>query len=1161
MLVRSEYSFGTAFGSVRAVAEQLPFGGILADTTCFGHVEFAKAMKALGRKAVLGWRCRVHKDPEGKRDWREVAIIPRSSAGLREMYAAVRLAGAQFRYTPRLLARDIDGQDWEVLALPGWAGSPPEIVQARRSPLTLAQNFYPTPGDREAWLIACPRAFAGSAPGHVLSPDEWEANGWARPREEWLARYDTPLPRAENIRFGVPDPDAELRAICEAELNRRGLSAAYRTRLATELDLIAQKAFADYFLVISDMIKWAKLRMLVGPARGSSSGSLVCWLTRITEIDPLKHGLIFERFVDANRADLPDIDIDFADASRHLVVEYLADRYGQENVAHIGTVLRWKPKSALTDVAKVFRIPDADLKSFKDVLIERSSGDSRVNDCLADSFETMDVGKALAAKHPSIRLAQKLEGAAKTSGTHAAGLIVCNAPVNEYCAVGRNGIAQIDKKSAEALNMLKIDALGLRTLSVIDTACAEAGIDRETLYTMPLDDDAAFRILNDQRYSGIFQFEGLALQSLAAQIEFKTFEDLAAIGALARPGPLASGETQKWIARHAGKEPPTPPHPALETLTHETYGVIMYQEQVMRISRELAGFSWKETADIRKLMSNRQGDEAFQKWTPRFVDGCVANGVERGEAVKIWKAINTFGSWAFNKCIDGSVKIRMADVGGSVPLWLSIEELYERYRANPSPWIKQRKGKLPRVWALNEKIGRAFPAAPTDVVFNGRKRCIELRFENDTKIICTADHRFLINGDWTRAGDAKIGDSFSNVEQEPTPYITTVGKGHVKGKRYGKTNKGFPRGAHNPSWANGRSAIGKAYRAKHRDKGCDDCGAKHRRMEVHHLDRSGGKKDPRDLLWLCPGCHKRRHYALGRTRKNERGLLAGSLRLTAVRERGERNTYDLVMPGPHHNFIVDGGIATHNSHSVAYGIVSYWCCWLKAHYPLEFALGCLRHERDQESSVKMLREITKEGMTFVPFDRERSMEEWTVQDGQLIGGLLGVKGVGPITAREIVNRRVNGLKLKPSHERLLTQGRSVFADLFPTRSKFADMYARNEWKGKRWPTPVVEIADLQEESDPVIILGRMMKKNLRSVNEDISIARRGGRKLDGQDKWLLFTLEDDTERISCMVDRWKFEEIGAQILEKGVVGQWFAVRGRLHRGFRALDVLDVRWME
>ena len=920
MLVRTEYSFGVAFGGVDAVLARLPRGGIIADTTCFGHVPFAKAAARAGKHAVLGYRVRIVPELEPKDgSWREVAIIPRTPRGLTDLYAAVGAAEAAFYRAPRLPYRELaallsGGAEWFLAPLPARRGDPvglpegpwlippgyPTGYRLRGAPATppavWSDNFYPSPGDREAWGFACPRGRPGSGPGHILLPEELAAEGLPEPDWGWLVRLDTPLPRAENIRYDVPDADAELRAQCESEAIRRGLAwrPEYRERLEKELGLIGEKKFADYFLVIGDMLRWAKLRMLVGPARGSSCGSLVCWLTRITEVDPLAHDLIFERFVDLNRMDLPDIDIDFPDVTRHLVIEYLAAKYGQANVAHLGTVLRYKPRSALTTLAMALKVPDRDLSALKDVMIERSSGDARVNDCLADSLATLEAGQELLKRHPGMAMATRLEGAAKTSGTHAAGIIVCNAPVANYCAVGREGIAQIEKKSAEALNMLKIDTLGLRTLSVIESACEAAGIDRETLYPLPLDDAATFAVLNDGRYSGIFQFEGMALQSLAQQIRFREFNDIAAVGALARPGPLSSGEAQKWIARQAGKEKPTAPHPMMEALTRDTYGVVMYQEQVMKITRELAGFSWKETGDIRKLMSARQGDESFNKWTDRFIEGCVSRGVERVEAEKIWKAINTFGSWAFNK-----------------------------------------------------------------------------------------------------------------------------------------------------------------------------------------------------------------------------------------------------------------------SHSVAYGIVSYWCCWLKAHHPLEFALGCLQHSRDDESAVKQLRELTREGIPFVPLDPTRSRASWSIQDGKLYGGLLGVKGIGPVSAREIENRLRNDIPLKPSHLKLLERG-SIYSDIFPTRRLWASAYDGKLLEGGR---RAVEIADVVTPGANYAIIGRIMKKSLRNMNEDKLIVRRNGRKMEGQELFLILTVVDDTEQMVCIIDRHEYLRLGAPIIERAPMGQWLAISGRLNASFRSLIVSNVRWLD
>lgn len=698
MIVRTEFSYRAVFGSVPAVVARLPpEGGAIADTGCWGHVPFAKECARVGKRAVLGARF--------SHAGRPLIVLPRSAKGLRGLYAVVaegadpaERAGDEEWVCIVLGPSDVPGA---ILAfapgasLPGGLSGGPAPLPgpvpgspagdgpgglgdraerpaglftepaAGRSAgpgptapggpaVAFGDNLYPSPGDRTAWLLMLGRlARQRAGPGHILSPEELRLEG-ARP--EWieklrriLAECDTPLPRAENVRFPVPDPARELSELCRAELIRRGLNVSpYSERLEKELGLIAEKKFADYFLVIWDMLRFAKAHMLVGPARGSSAGSLVCWLTRITEIDPLAHGLIFERFVDANRLDLPDIDIDFPDDRRHLVLQYLRDKYGEQNVANIGTVIRYKPKSALTDVAKQARIPLWELDKLKDVMIERSSGDSRVSQCLEDSLTSMEVGRALLAKYPVLRTATRLEDHARSAGMHAAGWIVCNEPVRRYCGVSRDGCAQIDKKMAETLNMLKIDALGLRTLSIVEEACELAGVPRDAMYALPLDDERVFTVLNERRYSGIFQFEGPALQSVAKQIAIDRFSDISAITALARPGPLNGGETARWIAgKNAGGGAPM--HPALAPYTAETFGCVIYQETVMQITREMGGFSWADTMKIRKLMSARQGDEAFSVFEEKFLSGAQRNGIPLTEAQKIWKAIHTFGSWSFNK--------------------------------------------------------------------------------------------------------------------------------------------------------------------------------------------------------------------------------------------------------------------------------------------------------------------------------------------------------------------------------------------------------------------------------------------------------------------------------------------------------------------------------
>lgn len=645
MIVRSEFSFRQVFGHVKDVVERLPaWGGVLADDGCWGHVPFAKACKAAGKHPVLGCRF-IHENVP-------LVVVPKSPRGLTALYQMVA-TGFDAQRCP--------DEDWAVVA----AGrtSVPGALQAfvpgvnRGSPTTslcYSSNLYPAPGDKQAWQLMLGRlARQRVGPGHILSPAELVLEGAAQPWIEQIemlvASAETPLPVATNIRFPVKDSDTELANICRAELIRRRLPAAYGQRLEYELRLIAEKKFADYFLVIADMMAYAKQYMLVGPARGSSAGSLVCWLTRITEIDPLRFGLIFERFIDVNRADLPDIDIDFPDTKRELVINYLGAKYGQQNVAHIGTIIRYKPKSALTDVAKQGGVPLYELDRLKDVMIERSSGDSRASSCLADSMKEMEIGRVLLAKYPILSVAFRLEDHARSAGVHAAGIIVCNEPVSNFCGV-KDGNAQVDKKMAEAINILKIDALGLRTLSVIEECCEMIGKPLQEMYELPLNEPKVFELINARKFSGIFQYEGIALQSVAKQVAVDCFEDVAAITALARPGPLSGGETTRWVHgknQHEGYGGAL--FPELDPYTRETFGCIVYQEQVMSIIRDIGNFSWADTSIIRKVMSNRQGDEVFNKFGEQFVVGAQANGLSAVDAKKIWKAINTFGSWAFNK--------------------------------------------------------------------------------------------------------------------------------------------------------------------------------------------------------------------------------------------------------------------------------------------------------------------------------------------------------------------------------------------------------------------------------------------------------------------------------------------------------------------------------
>lgn len=421
----------------------------------------------------------------------------------------------------------------------------------------------------------------------------------------------------------------------------------YEDRLIEEIKQIQAKDFDSYFLVVSDLVRYAKTKMLVGPARGSSAGSLVCYLMGITEVDPLPHSLLFQRFIDISRSDLPDIDIDFSDTKRHLVFEYLQQKYGAANCARLGSVNTLKAASVMAQVGKKFGIPAQETFQVKSALIEYSSGDARYGSALKDTFAETAPGKDFRETYPD---AADCMGAIELhpshSGVHAAGILVCNDAVSQYCTVNHEGVAQIDKKDTEHLNLLKIDALGLRTLGIIE----DSGVtSAEELYGLKLDDPAVFAVLNEDRMSGIFQFEGRAVRSVTSLVNIDRFSKIDNLTALARPGPLSSGMAYTFADRSSGKEPVTFAFPELEKYLKDTYGVFLYQEQIMFVVKEIGLFDWVKTSAIRKAMSGSKGEEYFNVMGADFIAGAVSQGIAEDKASKIWKEMVTFGSWGFNK--------------------------------------------------------------------------------------------------------------------------------------------------------------------------------------------------------------------------------------------------------------------------------------------------------------------------------------------------------------------------------------------------------------------------------------------------------------------------------------------------------------------------------
>lgn len=687
--VRTEYSFRIAYGFIEQVVKTIPGDaiGICDRHGTWGHVQFAKYCKKYGKKPIFGVELATVENAKEnqKQETTYISFLARNNAGLKELYELATKSTEQFYYTPRIDYNDVLGVSANIfIILSNFTDYMRENEDFRKlysrenvflglSPNTpmnahsyakkmrikcvaVSDNYMLKPEDYPAYqILASGAAESNINPIHVLDEDEWELLGWGDDEAIANANFiaaecNAELPKAEMVH--PPRPDT-LYNMCVKGAKERGVdltNEVYKARLDRELKLIHEKGFDDYFYLIADLCSYSKKHMLVGPARGSSAGSLVCYLLYITDIDPIPYDLIFERFIDINRLDYPDIDIDFQDTKRDMVFEYLKETYGADCVARIGSVSRYKAKSTITDVAKELQIPVWEVEDLKGAIIERSGGDARAAFCIMDTFNELDIGKKTLEKYPQLAIAAKLEAHARHTGQHAAGTLVTAHPLSNYCSGdAHTGATQIDKKDAEVLDLLKIDALGLRTLTIIQEILDNVGWTRDDLLNYPMDDQAAFDILNKRKFTGVFQFEGTALQSLCGQIGVNEFEDIVSITALARPGPLVSGGATKFCARRTGKEPTTYLHPMMEKHTKITYGIVVYQEQVMTIGRDIGKLSWEDVSALRKAMSKSLGKEFFDQYWEKFKIGAIENGLTEQEAQTIWEQINTMGSWAFNR--------------------------------------------------------------------------------------------------------------------------------------------------------------------------------------------------------------------------------------------------------------------------------------------------------------------------------------------------------------------------------------------------------------------------------------------------------------------------------------------------------------------------------
>ena len=428
----------------------------------------------------------------------------------------------------------------------------------------------------------------------------------------------------------------------------------YFARLTTELDVICSMEYSGYFLVVMSIIRWAKEAGIpVGPGRGSGAGSLVAWVLGITGLDPIEHGLLFERFLNTERISLPDFDIDICMERRDQVLQHIADRYGRESVGQIVTFGTMGAKAVVRDVArakgKPFRMGDTLARLIPNQL------EIRLKDAVELQPELRRLVEEDAEYAEIMDAAYRLEGCVRNEGTHAAGLVIAPSKLSHYlpATVNDNGdaVTQFDWKDVEKAGLIKFDFLGLRTLTVIDHAVRNVndnhGLDID-IDEIPLDDEATYTLLQAARTKAIFQLESDGLRRLILRIKPKDLADLTALLALYRPGPLQSGMVDDFIEVREGKASPEYLHPAMREVIEPTAGVILFQEQVMQLAQVLAGFSLGQ-ADVLRAAMGKKKQEIMDQQRSLFVDGAVANGVGKSVAETVFDLMDKFAGYGFNR--------------------------------------------------------------------------------------------------------------------------------------------------------------------------------------------------------------------------------------------------------------------------------------------------------------------------------------------------------------------------------------------------------------------------------------------------------------------------------------------------------------------------------
>jgi uracil-DNA glycosylase family 4 len=735
----------------------------------------------------------------------------------------------------------------------------------------------------------------------------------------------------------------------------------------------------------------------------SVGGSLVAYCLGITHVDPIKYDLVFSRFISPGRIDLPDIDMDFEDWRRDDVKKHLEETYGKWNVIEVSTFLKMHGRGALRDVGRVFDIPLYEVDKAAKCIVTRSGGDVRADFSIADAFETFEDGIKFKKKYPEVTdIAMKFEGHIKATGRHAAATCVSEHDLrmgknaNFVVRRGRN-VCNWEKNDAEYMGLMKLDILGLNSLTILNKAKAlikeRHGVDIN-YNLIDLDDEKLYEQFTAGNTIGIFQFNSNSMINLCREIHGENFDQVVAINALHRPGALRSGFTQIYRDRKFGKAEVEYIHPWIEGITKDTQGLIIYQEQAMRLMYELGGLTWKTADTIRKVISKSKGVEEFMKFEEDFVSGC-----ERLGTLSATEARVVFGELKNMGCLDGETLIARVGKNDTTGNTIKIKHLYELNKNKSDSWKKKFGGIT--ILSMHED-GFVRKNKIKDVFKTGKKIVYYVVTESGKAIKATGDHRFLTIDGWKILDEINTGDliKVSELLVPSNKSKSGVGKGS-HGKICPRKRKGAGQTVEEKEQKN---KLMKKYNGR-----CQICGIK-KNVDMHHIDEDHSNNSDENTMLLCRKHHKAQHDP-DASSNFKNGYYTSFEAIKIKTKIGERETYDIEMvdePRNYvaNNFIVHNSYSFNKAHAVEYSMIAVWQMYLKVYYPIEFMATLLSYGPATKKH-ELINEAKRLGIKILlPDINSSDSNEWIILgESNILAPFREVKGIGEVAAEKIVENR------------------------------------------------------------------------------------------------------------------------------------------------------------